>query len=463
MSEFAGGLYGIEQFVPVGSNLDLLHQIELSLQQVNQARDEGPAGLPPEVVSKIEEDFLVDRIRHSATIEGGNLDRRETVHVLMTGQIIESKRRSSREIQNLGSALKLIAELIGPTPIDLETLLSVHGQLMEGLNEHPGRVRTTNIMLTGAKYQPPGAEKLHDQLTQLLETLQTAEQRYGGFTTGVYAHWALTRIHPFDDGNGRMARILQDWVFLRNRLIPVPISYALADEYYGALQEADEGRPQPFVEFVALAALKCLARYQAALDSKRETDDWIEDLAALASEKTQDQETGLYLRWSQRMAELRDTFSAVVQKLQAKLPMLKILMREYGGLDIQKFRQLRNQGKAASTWDFGLEFRDDARAFRFVFWHGVHWKQVDEVEILDDVPVLIVSTFQGEKYQMLKDIPGEKLSLREIALKEGELVRVRQDATQLSQSIPTFDTPITAQTICREFFQEVLKMRFNIG
>jgi hypothetical protein len=81
-------------FAPAGPNAELFAQIEEYNAIVNKARDENQ-GLPPETVRNIESQFFVDRVRHSATIEGSTLDRRETLHVLTTGQIIEGKRRPS--------------------------------------------------------------------------------------------------------------------------------------------------------------------------------------------------------------------------------------------------------------------------------------------------------------------------------------------------------------------------------
>lgn len=460
MSELAGEIYGIRHFSPSGTNLELLNQINDSLRQVNLARDAGPNGLPAEIVQKIDADFRVDFVRNSATIEGSTLDRRETLLVLTTGQIIAGKPRSSLETKNLGNALTLVSNLIAEdSPVDLKGLLSLHRVLMDRLIDQAGRVRTRRVMLTGAKFQPPNDAKIPELLANLLEDLSQPGVHVHPFTAGVYAHWAMARIHPFEDGNGRMARILQDWLFLKNRLVGVPITFGQADEYYSALQEADDGRPEIFFTFVALSALKCLARYQAALDSKREPDDWIEDLAAIAAKKTEDREMALYLKWSQRVDELRNTFSSIVEKLQLRLPMIKITMREYGTLGIDKFRRLVNQGKASLTWDFGVEFQDDIRSCKFMFWHGVHWKQSGDPEF-DRVPALILSSLQDDKYRMLKDIQDEKLTLREVAFKDGEFVRIRYDATEAKLQ---FDGAISSQTICREFFQDVLRTHFGIG
>ncbi len=64
------------------------------------------------------------------------------------------------------------------------------------------------------------------------------------------SHWSFLRIHPFDDGNGRTARLLTNYVLLRSGLPPMVIKSAERDRYIGALQNADVGRMEPLAGFM---------------------------------------------------------------------------------------------------------------------------------------------------------------------------------------------------------------------
>ena len=55
------------------------------------------------------------------------------------------------------------------------------------------------------------------------------------------SHWAFLRIHPFDDGNGRTARLLANYALLRKDLPPIVIKSEDRDRYFGSLQNADLG------------------------------------------------------------------------------------------------------------------------------------------------------------------------------------------------------------------------------
>ena len=64
------------------------------------------------------------------------------------------------------------------------------------------------------------------------------------------SHWGFIHIHPFDDGNGRTARLLANYALLRNNLPPIVIKSEDRDRYISGLQNADVGRMLPLAEFM---------------------------------------------------------------------------------------------------------------------------------------------------------------------------------------------------------------------
>lgn len=84
-----------------------------------------------------------------------------------------------------------------------------------------------------------------------------------------YAHHALTSIHPFADGNGRVARALASVYLLRAARIPLIIFSDQRIAYFDALEAADEGRPQAFVTFVEDRALDTLGMVRDRLQEAR--------------------------------------------------------------------------------------------------------------------------------------------------------------------------------------------------
>lgn len=62
-------------------------------------------------------------------------------------------------------------------------------------------------------------------------------------------HRRFIGIHPFDDGNGRVVRLLMNYVLIRMDFLPLML--ADRDEYFGAIQRANEGDAQPFEKLIA--------------------------------------------------------------------------------------------------------------------------------------------------------------------------------------------------------------------
>lgn len=70
----------------------------------------------------------------------------------------------------------------------------------------------------------------------------------------IWAHMELVRIHPFQEGNGKTARLLMNVFLMRNVTAPtrpLDIPPSLRDRYMTCVQEARQGRPGPFSALIA--------------------------------------------------------------------------------------------------------------------------------------------------------------------------------------------------------------------
>ena len=91
-----------------------------------------------------------------------------------------------------------------------------------------------------------------------------------------YAHYAFVLIHPFADGNGRVARALASVYSYKAQSVPLLILAEKRGEYLDALSEADRGRPQSFVSFVS----------ERILDSIQLVEESIRAALPVASEQS---------------------------------------------------------------------------------------------------------------------------------------------------------------------------------
>ena len=100
------------------------------------------------------------------------------------------------------------------------------------------------------EYCPP--EQTRSEMDRLLEMHRA--HRGLDLPTDVEAAWLhheFVRVHPFQDGNGRMARLLVAYVFARNRECPPVISLERREHYILSLEAADRGTLRTFIDFLA--------------------------------------------------------------------------------------------------------------------------------------------------------------------------------------------------------------------
>jgi hypothetical protein len=109
-------------------------------------------------------------------------------------------------------------------------------------------------------------------MERLIQIYRQADASYTPEVKSAWLHHRFTQIHPFQDGNGRVARALASLVFLREGLFPLVVRESDRQEYIGSLERADNGELGPLVTFFARrqkeAILKALGLEQQVQQSK---------------------------------------------------------------------------------------------------------------------------------------------------------------------------------------------------
>jgi Fic family protein len=138
-----------------------------------------------------------------------------------------------------------------------ERVLS-HGEY----KSHPNHVTTADG--TRHFYCPP--TDVPQEMARLVEQLRS--QRFessSALVQAAYVHHALTAIHPFADGNGRVARAVASVFLYRGARVPLVVFSDQQERYWDALFAADSGRPEVFVQFIEDRAMDTMAMMTARL------------------------------------------------------------------------------------------------------------------------------------------------------------------------------------------------------
>ncbi len=191
---------------------------------------------------------------NSNAIEGSTLTLRETQLVLEGHAPAGNKSmRELYEARNHDRALRSIEAWVADTAtagVTEERLLAVHAMLMTDIDAaHAGRFRTGRVLIKGTRFVPPGPHHFGVLLPQLIDLAS----RVSGSTVlrAAELHYNLVAVHPFNDGNGRTARLMMNHLLMSRGYPCTVVEVDRRAEYLLALEAANVGNVQPFAEFIA--------------------------------------------------------------------------------------------------------------------------------------------------------------------------------------------------------------------
>lgn len=153
----------------------------------------------------------------TVAIEGNPLSAEEALRVSVEGA--DPERPDEVEVANIEAAYELIYQ-IGPDPsvaVDQGLIRTLHSIVLKGL---PGReaasrgryrLGAAGVVRAGGRelvYLPPPPETVPELMAGVVEDIAGWRERYPPAVTAALAHFALVSVHPFEDGNGRTARLV---------------------------------------------------------------------------------------------------------------------------------------------------------------------------------------------------------------------------------------------------------------
>ena len=215
------------------------------------------------------DEFAVGYAYNSGKIENDAITLHDTREVFERGGVsaFTGDVRTLFEIDDLRASWGWMLERLGEGFVfDEDELLACHLGLTQGTyderrwsrGERPGAYkRHAYVVGDDAGLEPeevPGA--VRDLLREVREARGRAHDCLGALTMAAYAHAGLVDIHPFADGNGRLARQLANMLLLSEGLPLVLVQEGDRMAYYGALDAFHhEDELRPFVEFLAAESL----------------------------------------------------------------------------------------------------------------------------------------------------------------------------------------------------------------
>jgi Fic family protein len=234
----------------------------------------------------------------STSIEGYGASIEDTVEILAGRPAAKASEETQRIIAAYGQAMDRVAVLADDPHFEWtsQTILDLHFLVCHPQPEaRPGRLRDGSVVVTrGAgrePYRPPMSNSVPNLVKELATWLQSGESTRHPVVRAAMAHLNLVSIHPFRDGNGRVARVVQSLVLakeglLRPELVSIePYLARHTREYYSVLEEVqgpefDPARDAlPWVEFCIEAHFSQATERRRWLELAYARHDFCEQLA----------------------------------------------------------------------------------------------------------------------------------------------------------------------------------------
>lgn len=187
----------------------------------------------------------------------------ETKVVLEDGITIGGKSlKDHYEAVGHAKAFDKIIELANNKTFTEENIKLLHRLFYEKIDsEKAGKYRTSQVIITGSSVEFPRPEVLDEKMREFLSQLPKLKAELHPVEYAAMVHIIFVNIHPFTDGNGRVARLLMNLALLQSGYNIVVIPPVVRTDYISALQETNNGNNTDFINFISEMVLKSQKEY----------------------------------------------------------------------------------------------------------------------------------------------------------------------------------------------------------
>lgn len=204
---------------------------------------------------KLRKQNRINSIHSSLAIENNALSLNQVKDVI-NGKPVIGERKDIQEVKN---AYKAYEELENINPYSIDDIKTIHGIMTFLVEEESGKFRTHGEGVYDGEvliFMCPPAKMVDILMEQLFNWLNEAKKRVHPLILSSVFHYEFVFIHPFGDGNGRMARLWQTAILSKWEKVfeYIPIESLIKkyqEDYYKAISNSNRaGNSNEFIEFM---------------------------------------------------------------------------------------------------------------------------------------------------------------------------------------------------------------------
>jgi len=194
--------------------------------------------MPKSIIEKERESFAIRFTYDTNRIEGSKLTLRETAGLLQRG--VTPKEKPLVDIKEAESHRKVFYEMLSyKKDLNLQIVLFWHKELLGSTkSDISGRIREHQVAISGSKFLPPSPVEVYPLLKNFFGWYEKNKTKMHPVELAALVHLKTVTIHPFGDGNGRIGRLMMNFVLNKFGFPMLDIKYEKRSSYYNALERS---------------------------------------------------------------------------------------------------------------------------------------------------------------------------------------------------------------------------------
>jgi Fic family protein len=255
---------GMPSYADAWIDDSIKQDLEEKLSKLNAIRP-----LPKSILERLRDKFEVDMTYNSNAIEGNRLTLRVTWLVLRKGITVRGKSMKEHlEATNHAEAIELLEKLANSkNEIKEADILNLHAIILDKIDpQNAGFYRREQVYIEGSTVQLAKWKEIPHLMREVYKELNNHDTGIKAIYSAVKIHHQTVKIHPFVDGNGRLARLLMNLRLMRSSYPPTILRKEERRAYYSALEKADGNDFRALAMLIGKDILKALNLYIEAAE-----------------------------------------------------------------------------------------------------------------------------------------------------------------------------------------------------
>ncbi len=218
--------------------------------------------LPKQEKLKLIGDFLVHFIYDSSKIEGSSLSLNDIKGLFLHN--ITPKNKPVKDVKEAEGYRKSFYSMLGfKGRLSLKVVNKWHEMMFkETMDYIAGKIRLHKIIVAGSRTSFPHPEDIHKLLSDFFSWYRKEEKRMNPAELAALAHLKFVSIHPYSDGNGRISRLIANYVLHKHGYPMLNIKFNGRFAYYKSLEASQiNEKSKYFVRFFVKKYLKENKKY----------------------------------------------------------------------------------------------------------------------------------------------------------------------------------------------------------